>query len=374
MTKAGMKKTTARLLPTRRISKQIYIGGVKIGGEAPVVVQSMTSTPTHDVMSTVRQIKELEEYDCEIVRVAVPDMQAARSLKDIKRQISIPLIADIHFDYRLALAALEAGVDGLRLNPGNIGDAERVKKVVLAAKERQVPIRIGVNAGSLPRGKTNTSGSRVKPDNDRLKSIPRRMVAAALEQVRLLESLDFDLIKVSLKAFDVPTTIAAYREIADKIPYPLHIGITEAGTPRTGVIRSAVGIGTLLYLGIGDTIRVSLTAHPREEVIASWEILKSLDLRQHGPVLVSCPTCGRCEVDLVRLAQEVEAQLAKIKKPLRVAVMGCAVNGPGEAKDADIGVACGKGRAILFKKGKKVGMVEEKDIVSVLMRHVREMT
>jgi (E)-4-hydroxy-3-methylbut-2-enyl-diphosphate synthase len=374
VTKAGMKKTTARLLPTRRISKQIEIGGVKIGGGAPVVVQSMTSTPTHDVMSTVRQIKELEEYDCEIVRVAVPDMQAARSLKDIKRQISIPLIADIHFDYRLALAALEAGVDGLRLNPGNIGDAERVKKVVLAAKERQVPIRIGVNAGSLPRGKTNTSGSRVKPDNDRLKSIPRRMVAAALEQVRLLESLDFDLIKVSLKAFDVPTTIAAYREIADKIPYPLHIGITEAGTPRTGVIRSAVGIGTLLYLGIGDTIRVSLTAHPREEVIAGWEILKSLDLRQHGPVLVSCPTCGRCEVDLVRLAQEVEAQLAKIKKPLRVAVMGCAVNGPGEAKDADIGVACGKGRAILFKKGKKVGMVEEKDIVRVLMGEVEKMT
>jgi (E)-4-hydroxy-3-methylbut-2-enyl-diphosphate synthase len=374
VTKAGMKKTTARLLPTRRISKQIYIGGVKIGGEAPVVVQSMTSTATHDVMLTVRQIKELEEYDCEIARVAVPDMQAARSLKDIKRQISIPLIADIHFDYRLALAALEAGVDGLRLNPGNIGDAERVKKVVLAAKERQVPIRIGVNAGSLPRGKTNTSGSRVKPDNDRLKSIPRRMVAAALEQVRLLESLDFDLIKVSLKAFDVPTTIAAYREIADKIPYPLHIGITEAGTPRTGVIRSAVGIGTLLYLGIGDTIRVSLTAHPREEVIAGWEILKSLDLRQHGPVLVSCPTCGRCEVDLVRLAQEVEAQLAKIKKPLRVAVMGCAVNGPGEAKDADIGVACGKGRAILFKKGKKVGMVEEKDIVKVLMGEVEKMT
>jgi (E)-4-hydroxy-3-methylbut-2-enyl-diphosphate synthase len=374
VTKAGMKKTTARLLPTRRISKQIEIGGVKIGGGAPVVVQSMTSTPTHDVMSTVRQIKELEEYDCEIARVAVPDMQAARSLKDIKRQISIPLIADIHFDYRLALAALEAGVDGLRLNPGNIGDAERVKKVVLAAKERQVPIRIGVNAGSLPRGKTNTSGSRVKPDNDRLKSIPRRMVAAALEQVRLLESLDFDLIKVSLKAFDVPTTIAAYREIADKIPYPLHIGITEAGTPRTGVIRSAVGIGTLLYLGIGDTIRVSLTAHPREEVIAGWEILKSLDLRQHGPVLVSCPTCGRCEVDLVRLAQEVEAQLAKIKKPLRVAVMGCAVNGPGEAKDADIGVACGKGRAILFKKGKKVGMVEEKDIVRVLMGEVEKMT
>jgi (E)-4-hydroxy-3-methylbut-2-enyl-diphosphate synthase len=295
------------------------------------------------------------------VRVAVPDMAAAQAIAEIKKQVSIPVIADIHFDYRLALAALKAGVDGLRLNPGNIGEAERVKKVVLAAKDRQVPIRIGVNAGSLP-----LSAGKKRP-------VAERMVAAALEQVRLLESLDFDLIKVSLKAFDVPTTITAYRAIAGKIPYPLHIGITEAGTPRTGVIRSSVGIGTLLYMGIGDTIRVSLTAPPWEEVIAAWEILKSLDLRQHGPVLVSCPTCGRCEVDVVSLAQKVEAELAKIKKPIKVAVMGCAVNGPGEAKDADIGVACGKGRAILFKKGKKVGMVEEKDILRVLMQEVERM-
>jgi (E)-4-hydroxy-3-methylbut-2-enyl-diphosphate synthase len=358
-----MNTTRPKSLPPHRKSKQILIGGVRVGGGAPIVVQSMTNTLTHDVMSIVRQIKELEEYDCEIVRVAVPDMAAAQALPEIKRQISIPLIADIHFDYRLALAALKAGVDGLRLNPGNISDAERVKKVVLAARERQVPIRIGVNAGSLPMEKSGKS-----------RSLPDRMVEAALEQVRLLESLDFDLIKVSLKAFDVPTTIAAYRAIADKIPYPLHIGVTEAGTPRTGIIRSSVGIGTLLYLGIGDTIRVSLTAHPREEVIACWEILKSLDLRQHGPVLVSCPTCGRCEVDVVSLAQQVETELAKVKKPIRVAVMGCAVNGPGEAKDADIGVACGKGRAILFKKGRKVGMVEEKDIVRVLMQNVREIT
>jgi (E)-4-hydroxy-3-methylbut-2-enyl-diphosphate synthase len=357
-------------LPPRRKSKQIRIGGVKVGGGAPVAVQSMTSTLTHDIMSTVRQIKELEEVDCEIVRVAVPDMQAARAIKDIKKQIRIPLIADIHFDYRLALAALESGADGLRLNPGNIGDPERIKKVVLAAKERGVPIRIGVNAGSLP----SRMGPPVKPGNDRGKSIPDRMVEAALEQIRLLESLDFDLIKVSLKAFDVPATVAAYRAIADKIPYPLHIGITEAGPPRTGAIRSSVGIGTLLYLGIGDTIRVSLTAHPREEIIAGWEILKSLDLRQHGPVLISCPTCGRAEVDIVKLAQEVEAELTRIKKPIRVAVMGCAVNGPGEAKDADVGIAAGKGKAILFKKGRKVGVVEEKDILRALMREVEGMT
>jgi (E)-4-hydroxy-3-methylbut-2-enyl-diphosphate synthase len=369
-----MKTTRSKLLPARRKSKQIQIGGVKIGGNAPIVVQSMTNTFTQDVTSTVRQIKELEEYDCEIVRVAVPDMDAAHALKKIRKQISIPLIADIHFDYRLAIAALESGADGLRLNPGNIGDAESIKKVVLASKERSIPIRIGVNAGSLPKENPNIKfGSRVKPENDKRKSIHERMVAAALEQVKLLESLDFDLIKVSLKAFDVPTTIAAYKAIADKIPYPLHIGITEAGTPRAGIIRSSVGIGTLLYLGIGDTIRVSLTAHPREEVVAGWGILKSFDLRQHGPVLVSCPTCGRAEVDIVSLAQKVEAELAKIKKPIRVAVMGCAVNGPGEAKDADIGVACGKGRAILFKKGEQMGLIAEKDILRVLMGEVKKL-
>jgi (E)-4-hydroxy-3-methylbut-2-enyl-diphosphate synthase len=356
-------KTNAKIyLPPRRKSKQIKIGGVKIGGGAPIVVQSMTNTFTADIKSTIRQIKELEECGCEIIRVAVPDIESARAIKDIKKQISIPIIADIHFDYRLALASLEAGVDGLRLNPGNIGEAERVKKVVAAAKERNVPIRIGVNAGSLPKPK---SGGR--------KSIPERMVAAAMEHIKILEDLDFDLIKVSLKAFDVPTTIAAYKSIADKIPYPLHIGITEAGTPRTGVIRSSVGIGTLLYLGIGDTIRVSLTAHPREEVIAGWEILKSLDLRERGPVLVSCPTCGRAEVDIITIAQQIESELTKVTKPIRIAVMGCAVNGPGEAKDADIGVACGKDRAVLFKKGKQIGVIPEKDIVSVLIREIENL-
>ena len=342
----------------RRISKPIQIGNVTVGGSAPIVVQSMTNTDTRDVASTIRQIRELEDCDCELVRVAVPDKQAAEAIASIKKGISIPIIADIHFDYRLALAALKAGADGLRLNPGNISDPDKVKTVVRAAKERNVPIRIGVNAGSLPK-KVNTH-----------LTVSQQMVEAALEQIRLLESLDFDLIKVSLKAFDVPTTIEAYLDIAEKIPYPLHIGVTEAGLPRTGIIRSTVGIGTLLYMGIGDTIRVSLTAHPREEVIAGYEILKSLNLRQHGPILVSCPSCGRAEVDIVKLAEAVEKELQKVTKPIKVAVMGCVVNGPGEARDSDVGIACGKGRAVLFKKGEKIGTVEEKDFLTVLMAEV----
>ncbi len=345
----------------RRKSKPILIGDVTVGGNAPIVVQSMTNTDTRDVMSTVNQIKELEELDCEIIRVAVPDMQAAEALEPIKKAISIPLIADIHFDYRLALQSLKSGVDGLRLNPGNISEPEKVKAVVTVAKERDVPIRIGLNAGSLPK--------KVNPEH----TTAQKMVAAAMEQIELLESLDFDLIKISLKAFDVPTTIEAYQDIADKVPYPLHVGITEAGTPRTGVIRSSVGIGTLLYMGIGDTIRVSLTTHPREEVIAGYEILKSLDLRQHGPVLVSCPSCGRTEVDIIKIAEAVEQELLKIKKPVKVAVMGCVVNGPGEAKDADVGIACGKGRAVLFKKGEQIATIQEKDFVRVLMEEVERL-
>ncbi len=318
----------------------------------------MTKTDTRDVMSTINQIKELEDCGCELVRVAVPDTEAAQAISAIKRGTSIPIIADIHFDYRLALMALEAGCDGLRLNPGNISEPEKVRAVVQAAKERSVPIRIGVNAGSLP-----------KVASPKL-TIAGQMVGAALQQIKLLESLDFDLIKVSLKAFDVPTTIEAYQSIAPKIPYPLHIGITEAGTPRTGIIRSTVGISTLLYLGIGDTIRVSLTAHPREEVIAAYEILKSLNLRQHGPILVSCPSCGRAEVDIVKLAEAVEEKLLRISKPIKVAVMGCVVNGPGEARDADVGIACGKGRAVLFKKGRKIRTIQEKDFVTALMVEV----
>jgi (E)-4-hydroxy-3-methylbut-2-enyl-diphosphate synthase len=347
--------------PPRRISKQIQIGGVKIGGDAPVIVQSMCNTDTRDAKTTIRQIKELEAYGCELIRVAVPDMEAAQAIKKIKKGIKIPLVADIHFDYRLALAALESGVDGFRLNPGNIGDHDQIKQVVLAAKERAVLIRIGLNAGSLPETKNKD------------KTVAQRMVDAAMEQIKLLESLDFDLIKVSLKAFDVPTTIAAYRAIAAKIPYPLHIGITEAGTPRTGVIRSSVGIGTLLYMGIGDTIRVSLTAPPREEVIAGYEILKSLNLRQHGPVLVSCPTCGRTEIDLITLAQQVESELHKINKPIKVAVMGCVVNGPGEAADADVGIACGKGKGILFRNGKKIRVLEKQDFLTALMAEVEKL-
>lgn len=345
----------------RRRSKPVRIGDVTIGGEAPIVVQSMTNTDTRDVAATVRQINELEEAGCEVVRVAVPDMEAATAIPAIKKGIRVPLVADIHFDYRLALASIKGGIDALRINPGNIGEADRVRAVVLAAKERQVPIRIGLNAGSLPRT--------YHPEM----TMSERMVQAAMEEVGLLESLGFDLIKISLKAFDVPTTVEAYRSIADRVPYALHVGITEAGTPRTGLIRSSVGIGTLLYLGIGDTIRVSLTAHPREEVFAAYEILKSLDLRQRGPVLVSCPTCGRTEVDLIPIAEAVERELARITKPVKVAVMGCAVNGPGEARDADVGIACGKGKGVLFKKGEKVAVVEESELVSALMAEVEKL-
>ncbi len=345
----------------RRVSKPIKIGRVAVGGGAPVSVQSMTKTDTRDADSTIRQIKELEGFGCEIIRVAVPDAQAAEALSTIKKGISIPLIADIHFDYRLALLALEGGVDGLRLNPGNISEPDKVAAVVKAAKIRQVPIRIGVNAGSLP------------VSENKFLSLPERMVEAAMHHIRLLEDLDFDLIKVSLKAFDVPTTIEAYSKIAVKIPYPLHLGITEAGTPRTGIIRSAAGIGALLWMGIGDTIRVSLTTQSRDEVTAGFEILKSMNLRERGPVLVSCPTCGRCEVDVIKLASEVEARMQKMDKPIRVAVMGCVVNGPGEARDADIGVACGKGKAVLFKKGVQVAVIDEADILDTLMREIEGM-
>ncbi len=343
---------------TRRISSPIKIGKVWVGGDAPIVVQSMTKTNTSDIKTTINQIKELEDCGCEIVRVAVPDKEAAESISAIKESVSLPLIADIHFDYRLALAALEAGADGLRLNPGNIGDPGQIAKVVGAAKEREIPIRIGVNAGSLP--------ANFEPDAP----LAERMVDMALEQIKLMESLDFNLLKVSLKAFDVPTTVQAYQLIANKTPYPLHLGITEAGLPQAGAIRSAIGIGVLLYQGIGDTIRVSLSAHPCEEVLVAYEILKSLGLRQRGPTLVSCPSCGRAEVDIVALAEAVDKHLKKITKPIKVAVMGCVVNGPGEAKDADVGIACGKGRGAIFRKGKVIGTVDEKDFLKALMTEV----
>jgi len=346
---------------TRRISKPLRIGKVTIGGDAPIVVQSMTKTDTRDIPATINQIKELEDCGCEIVRVAVPDKEAAESTAAIKRSVSLPIIADIHFDYRLALAALQAGVDGLRLNPGNIGDKGQIARVVATAKEREVPIRIGVNAGSLP--------ANFQPDAPPAE----RMVNMALEQIRLMESLDLNLIKVSLKAFDVPTTIQAYQMIADKMPYPLHLGVTEAGLPRTGAIRSAIGIGILLYQGIGDTVRVSLSAHPCEEVFIAYEILKSLGLRQRGPTLVSCPSCGRAEVDIIALAEAVSKRLEKISKPVKVAVMGCVVNGPGEAKDADVGIACGKGKGAIFKKGEVVGTASEDNLLEALMAEINSL-
>ena len=343
---------------TRRISKQLRIGNVTVGGDASVAVQSMTKTDTRDISGTVNQIKELEDSGCEIVRVAVPDREAAQSLASIKRGVSLPIIADIHFDYRLALAALKAGTDGLRLNPGNIGDKQQIAKVVAAAKEREVPIRIGVNAGSLP------------PSFQPRTPLAKRMVNMALEQIKLMESLDFDLIKVSLKAFDVPTTIQAYQMIADKIPYPLHLGVTETGLPRTGAIRSAIGIGVLLHQGIGDTIRVSLSAHPCQEVFVAYEILKSLGLREHGPTLVSCPSCGRAEVDIIALAEAVGKRLEGLSKPVKVAVMGCVVNGPGEAKDADVGIACGKAKGAIFRKGKVVDTVGEEMFLEAIMAEI----
>ena len=346
---------------TRRTSKPLRIGKVTVGGSAPIVVQSMTKTDTRDIQATVNQIKELEDCGCEIVRVAVPDKEAAESLATIKKTVSLPIVADIHFDYRLALDALKAGVDGLRLNPGNIKDKEQIARVVAGAKERKVPIRIGVNAGSLP------------SDFQPAAPLAERMVNMALEQIKLMESFDFDLIKVSLKAFDVPTTIHAYQMIANKMPYPLHLGVTEAGLPRTGAIRSAIGIGILLYQGIGDTIRVSLTAHPCEEVFVAYEILKTLGLRERGPTLVSCPSCGRAEVDIIALAEAVSKRLEKISTPIKVAVMGCVVNGPGEAKDADVGIACGKGKGAIFRKGKVVGTVSEENAVEALMAEVNSL-
>ncbi|KPJ54740.1 MAG: 4-hydroxy-3-methylbut-2-en-1-yl diphosphate synthase [Dehalococcoidia bacterium DG_18] len=342
----------------RRMSRPISIGDVTVGGGAPVVVQSMAKTDTRNAKATIDQIRRLEECGCQLVRVAVPDGEAAAAIPAIKRGIAIPLIADIHFDYRLALLALGGGVDGLRLNPGNIQDPEQIKKVALAAKERNIPIRIGVNAGSLP------------PPKNKEQAIVERMVASALEQIKLLESLDFELIKVSLKAFGVPDTVAANKALAERMPYPIHLGITEAGTPRRGVIRSAVGIGILLHQGIGDTIRVSLSGDPCEEVFAGYEILKALDLSQRGPTLISCPSCGRTEVDIIALANAVEERLVKLEKPIKVAVMGCVVNGPGEARDADVGIACGKGRGVIFRKGEQVRTVEEGDFLTALMAEV----
>ena len=344
----------------RRTSKPVWVGKVQVGGDAPIVVQSMTNTSTADVQATVRQVNELADVGCEIVRVAVPDRHAAAALPDIVRHSPVPVVADIHYDYRLALAALKAGVHGLRLNPGNIRDPEKVRAVVRLAQERKVPIRVGVNEGSLPPLPPLADGEMPPPKW-------QRMVDAALWEVRILEEMGFDQIKVSLKAFDVPTTIAAYREIARQTPYALHIGITEAGTLRSGSIRNAVGIGLLLAEGIGDTIRVSLSADPKEEIPVAYDILRALNLRQRGPTIVACPTCGRIEVDLIPLALKVEEHFQKLGQPITVAVMGCVVNGPGEAREADIGIAAGKGKGAIFRNGQVVRVVDEADYLSALV-------
>ncbi len=345
----------------KRVRRRIEIGGVAIGGGAPVVVQSMTNTDTRDAAATIAQIRRLQRVGCELVRVAVPDREAAAQLARIRAAIGIPLIADIHFDYRLALAAVAAGVDGLRLNPGNIGSAARVREVVAACRERRVPIRIGVNGGSLS-----------KEIRARYGEGPEALVASALAHIRLLEREDFELIKVSLKSSDVPATLAAYRALAARVDYPLHIGITEAGTRLRGAVKSAVGIALLLAEGLGDTLRVSLTAPPEDEVLVAWEILRSLGLRQRGVELISCPTCGRTEIDLIPMAAAVEKALAHIERPLKVAVMGCVVNGPGEARQADFGIAGGRGVGLLFRRGEVLAKLPEAELVPALVAAVEK--
>lgn len=344
----------------RKITKRIHIKGLPIGGGAPLSVQSMTNTKTHDVAATVAQIKALQEVGCDLVRMAVPDKAAGEAIAAIKSQVDVPLIADIHFDYKLALLAIEQGIDALRLNPGNIGDADHVRRVVRAAQNAGIPIRIGVNAGSLPKDLLQKYGH---PTAD-------AMVEAAGRHIAILEQLDFTDIKVSLKAHDVPLTVAAYRRMSQAYDYPLHLGITEAGTINSGIIKSAVGIGALLAEGIGDTLRVSLTGDPVHEVKVGREILKALGLREYGATLISCPTCGRTNIGLEKLALDVERRLGMIKEPISVAVMGCVVNGPGEAREADVGIAGGIGEGLLFKKGQILRKVPEAVLVEELFKEI----
>lgn len=337
------------------MSKLIEIGNVKIGNGSPISVQSMCNTDTRDIEATLKQINQMAENGCELVRLAVLNKEAADAIKNIVKKSPVPLIADIHFDYRLAIQCINNGIDALRLNPGNIGKRENVEKVAALAKQQNIPIRIGVNAGSLEKELID-------------KDIPlsEKMVISALGHIKILEDFDFDLIKVSLKSSDVLTTIEAYRSIADKIPYPLHLGVTEAGTLRGGLIKSSVGLGTLLAEGIGDTIRVSLTENPVEEVTAGYEILKSLGLREKGVNFVSCPTCGRTQIDLIGLAKKVEEKFKNLQAPITIATMGCAVNGPGEARHADFGIAGGINEGYIFKKGEIIAKVPENELLEKL--------
>lgn len=347
-------------MDTRKKTRTIHVGKVPVGGGHPISVQSMTKTDTRDVTATVRQIKGLEKAGCDIIRLAVPDMDAAKALGKIKKAVNIPMIADIHFDWRLALEAIKQGVDGLRINPGNIGARWKVKEIVAAAKDKNLPIRIGVNAGSLEKELLQKYGH----------PMPQALVESAAGHINILEGLKFRDIKVSLKASNVPTTVEAYRLFSKKFKYPLHVGISEAGPPSTGIIKSSVGIGILLSEGIGDTIRVSLTAEPVEEIRTAYGILNSLGLRKRGAEIISCPTCGRCNINLKGLAAKVESKLKSIDKPITVAVMGCIVNGPGEAREADFGIAGGKGRGILFRKGKIIKTVKEDRLLAELLKEI----
>ena len=345
------------------MTKRIMVGGVPVGDGAPVSIQSMCSTKTGDVPATVDQIHRLEAAGCEIVRVAVPDMAAARALGTIKNSIHIPLVADIHFDYRLALEAIGQGVDKIRLNPGNIGGEDRVKAVADACRARHVPIRIGVNGGSLEKELRQKYGG----------VTAQALVDSAMGHVALLNKFDFDDICISVKCSSVPLTMAAYRLLSERCDYPLHLGVTEAGTPSMGLVKSAMGIGGLLCLGIGDTLRVTLTADPVEEVYAAKKILQAAGLRQEGPNIIACPTCGRTNIDLIPLAEEVERRLEDCKKPITVAVMGCAVNGPGEAAAADVGIAGGKGEGLLFRKGEILRKVPQEQLIEALMEEIEKL-
>lgn len=347
----------------RAETKKVKIGNIYLGGDAPVSVQSMTNTDTRDVISTVSQIKDLESIGCDIIRCAVPDMEAADAIKNIVKQINIPLVADIHFDYRLALESIKNGVSALRINPGNIGSRDRIEAVSKAAKERRIPIRIGVNSGSLEKDILSKYG----------KPTPEALVESALRNVEILNQFDFDDIVISIKSSDVMTMVESYKLASIKTKYPLHLGVTESGTVWRGTIKSSVGIGTLLCQGIGDTIRISLTGDPLEEIKVGKEILKSCGYLKGGIDFVSCPTCGRTEIDLIGIATEVEKKLASCNKNIKVAVMGCVVNGPGEAKEADIGIAGGKGEGLIFKKGVIIKKVKEDKLVEELMKEIENM-
>lgn len=347
----------------RKSTRTVNVGGIAIGGGNPIVIQSMCNTDTRDIDATVKQITELANEGCQIVRVAVVDMEAAKAIGEIKKHISIPLVADIHFDYRLAVEAMEQGVDKVRINPGNIGSREKVKAVVDTARKRHVPIRIGVNSGSLEKELLQEYG----------KVTPQALVKSAMKHVGILEELDFHDIIISIKASDVPMSIETYTLLSENCNYPIHLGITEAGTVWGGTIKSAVGIGAILSMGIGDTVRVSLTGDPVEEVRAAKEILKSLGLGKFGVEFISCPTCGRTEIDLISIAQDVEKRCRRINKNIKVAVMGCAVNGPGEAREADIGIAGGKGVGLIFKKGEVIRKVDEKMLVDSLMEEIEKL-